>query len=143
MPLDLAQLPNTFYRVSVKALIFDDQKRLLVFQDKNGFWEIPGGGWDREESLEDCIRREIKEEMQLEPVHIAGVKCVYRCIHEKGYYKVCIAAPVTIQSADFLPSGDDLVAARYVGKEELISLPFQQSEAGVLGAVDEIWKDRE
>lgn len=141
MAIDLAQLPDTFYRVSVKALIFDSQNRLLIFQDKNGEWEIPGGGWDHTESFEDCIRREIMEEMQLKPDSIGQIRCVYKC-RRAGHYKICIAVPVKIHSSEFIPSSDDLVAARYVNKEEFLRLLFQESEAGVLEVADEIWSEQ-
>lgn len=50
-------LPSTYYRVSLKALIFDTQNRLLVLRGENGKWELPGGGWEHGESVEACLRR--------------------------------------------------------------------------------------
>jgi ADP-ribose pyrophosphatase YjhB (NUDIX family) len=55
-------------RIGVRAIIYRDGK-LLAVRHKNtdgspkDFWAIPGGGLDLGESLEDGLRREIKEEL--------------------------------------------------------------------------------
>jgi ADP-ribose pyrophosphatase YjhB (NUDIX family) len=55
--------PSPFYRVSVKALVFDRDGRLLVVQEPDGLWEVPGGGWEHGESFEECLARELAEEI--------------------------------------------------------------------------------
>jgi 8-oxo-dGTP pyrophosphatase MutT (NUDIX family) len=53
--MDPNPLPSTFYRVSIKALVFDDRNRLLVGLTKDEEapgWEIPGGGWEHDETFE-------------------------------------------------------------------------------------------
>ncbi len=59
--------PNTFYRVSVKAYVTDNQGRVFVVRenDKNGesWWGLPGGGLDHGELPEECLKREIEEEL--------------------------------------------------------------------------------
>jgi 8-oxo-dGTP pyrophosphatase MutT (NUDIX family) len=54
--MDDFNLPDTYWRVSAKALIYDADNRLLVFMDKNHEWEIPGGGWEHDEAFEKCLR---------------------------------------------------------------------------------------
>lgn len=66
----ITNIPNHFYRVSIKALILDGEKRfLLIFKDK-GYWELPGGGLDYGEKPPACLTRELKEEMGLEVTDI-------------------------------------------------------------------------
>ena len=63
MPSDI---PNCFYRVSIKGLILDETRtKFLVTLEKNGLWELPGGGLDWGESVENCLKRELHEEMGL------------------------------------------------------------------------------
>ena len=55
-------------RIGVRGIIFNDGKLLAVKHKKKdgspaGFWAIPGGGLDPEESLESGLRREIYEEL--------------------------------------------------------------------------------
>ncbi len=59
-------IPDCFYRISVKALILDDEKRFLLTKEENGKWELPGGGLDFGEKPQKCLVREIKEEMGLD-----------------------------------------------------------------------------
>jgi ADP-ribose pyrophosphatase YjhB (NUDIX family) len=130
---------NSFYRVSVKALIFDDQNRLLVFEDKKGEFEIPGGGLKHDETIEECVHRELDEEMRISPASIGEVSFVYTGLNKKGYYKLCLAVPVIIAAGEYVPSGDDLAGYRYVTKPEFRTLPFQFNEKAVLAYADKIW----
>lgn len=130
---------NAFYRVSAKALIFDDTKRLLVFRDPKREWEIPGGGWNHDEAFEACIRRELTEEMKLNVISVGPVACVYSSLHSDGYYKVLIAAQVRIGSQRFQPSGDGLTGAEFITKEQFLQSQFSDNEKAVFGCTNEIW----
>lgn len=47
-------------------LISDNQQEFLLLQHNNGTWTFPGGGMDSEDkTLDDCLLREIKEEIGL------------------------------------------------------------------------------
>lgn len=67
-----SQIPECFYRVSVKALICDNQNRFLLVREDNGFWELPGGGLDFGESPIEGLKREIWEEMKLNTSYISA-----------------------------------------------------------------------
>lgn len=57
--------------VGVGALIFNDEGKLLLAKrgpkakNERGKWEIPGGGVEFGETLEQALKREIKEELNL------------------------------------------------------------------------------
>lgn len=57
--------PESFYRVTVKALVVKDGKILLVKEspELSGKWELPGGGLDFGEEIQEGLRREVEEEM--------------------------------------------------------------------------------
>lgn len=44
--MQLGRYPNTFYRVSIKALIKNDKGEILVVKEHQDKWEPPGGGLD-------------------------------------------------------------------------------------------------
>ncbi len=66
-------IPPCFYRLSVKALIHNDEWSFLLVKEENELWELPGGWVDYGENLQECLKREIKEEMWLEVVSISQV----------------------------------------------------------------------
>jgi mutator protein MutT len=54
--------------IVVAAAVIEDQGRFFVTRRQKGvhlegFWEFPGGKCEANESLEDCLRRELKEEL--------------------------------------------------------------------------------
>jgi 8-oxo-dGTP diphosphatase len=69
-------------RIGAKALVTAGERVLLIREhhaDGTPFWTIPGGGLEPGESLADCLRREIEEEIRCpatvgEPVG----SCAYR-----------------------------------------------------------------
>lgn len=61
-----------FIGISVGAMIFNDKKELFLAKrsqnckNEKGCWEIPGGGVNFGEKLIDAVKREIKEEFDVE-----------------------------------------------------------------------------
>ncbi len=68
--LYLYMYPNTFYRVSVKALIRNKDGKVLVLKENQDTWSLPGGGLDHGEDPKSGILRELKEELGIEHPHI-------------------------------------------------------------------------
>lgn len=60
-PVDLA-----IYRVSVCAIIFAGNRVLLAHRRDIDWWNLPGGGMEAGETVEQAIRREVLEETGLE-----------------------------------------------------------------------------
>lgn len=63
---------ETYWRIfksktrGARALIINDGKVLLIKHTYLPEWYLPGGGIKREESFEEGLRREIKEELRLD-----------------------------------------------------------------------------
>src|SRR3989344_168461 len=54
--------------ISIDALIIQDNKLLLIERALNpykGFWALPGGHVDWNETVEEAVEREVKEETNL------------------------------------------------------------------------------
>lgn len=55
------------YRLSIKALILNEDGEVLVVKETGrGWWDLPGGGMDHEESIKEAIARELREEVSLD-----------------------------------------------------------------------------
>lgn len=69
--------PMPQHSVSVAAVIFDEQGEnvLLIRRRDNNHWEPPGGVLEVDETFEDGLRREVREEAGLEirVDHLTGV----------------------------------------------------------------------
>jgi ADP-ribose pyrophosphatase YjhB (NUDIX family) len=59
------QYPNTFYRVSTKAIIRNTKGEVLLAKEKGSQWSLPGGGLDHGESVHDALKRELYEEAMI------------------------------------------------------------------------------
>lgn len=54
------------FRVSVSALIFDGERVLLAHRRAIDWWNLPGGALDPGETVEEALRREVREETGLD-----------------------------------------------------------------------------
>lgn len=55
------QYPNSFYRVSVKAVILNEKGEVLSVHEGED-WTLPGGGLDHGEEPLEALKRELYEE---------------------------------------------------------------------------------
>lgn len=115
--------PNTFYRVSVKALIKDRQGRVLVVKEDQDTWSLPGGGLDHGEDPKLGILRELEEELGANTAQIndiVTVKSFY--LEAKSTWLLWVVYEVELGSEDFI-FGEGVRAVEYIDISEL-----QQSE---------------
>ncbi|MDP8975661.1 MAG: NUDIX domain-containing protein [Actinomycetota bacterium] len=84
------------HSVSVAAAVVRDDGRVLAIQRRdNAHWEPPGGVLELDETIEDGLRREVREETGLEVqverltgvyknMELGVVALVFRCRHADG-----------------------------------------------------------
>ncbi|HMS93535.1 MAG TPA: NUDIX domain-containing protein [Candidatus Saccharibacteria bacterium] len=61
----ISKYPNTFFRVSLKAVIENEEGEILCVKEAGSDWTLPGGGLDHGETIENGLRRELFEEVAL------------------------------------------------------------------------------
>lgn len=101
-------IPNRFYRVSIKALILNETKdRFLLCKEADDRWELPGGGLDWGETPSACLAREIREEMGLAITWLAKNPCYFLTDQSTNHPEVRIANVLyetQVEHLDFTPS---------------------------------------
>jgi ADP-ribose pyrophosphatase YjhB (NUDIX family) len=92
------------HSVSVAAAIFDDsgENVLLIQRRDNGNWEPPGGVLELDETIEDGLRREVREETGAE-IEVGPLTGVYKNM-ERGIvalvFRCTTAAPSATESEE-------------------------------------------
>jgi 8-oxo-dGTP pyrophosphatase MutT (NUDIX family) len=122
------ELPECHYRISVKALVFDETRtKFLLAREDNGKWELPGGGLDHGETPHECLRREIKEEMGLEVIFVADCPSFFLAVEkqipfENLGWQANVLYETRLKHLNFTPS-DECVEVRFVTPDEALTLP--------------------
>src|SRR3990167_9263127 len=111
--------PNTFYRTSIKALVFDENKKILLTKEAKNLWGLPGGGMDWGETPQVCLAREIQEEMCIKVTWIADHPSYF--FSEKAYEDIWFTYAIyetKLEHLNFTPS-DECVDAKFFTIEEV------------------------
>ncbi len=113
-------IPNNFYRTSIKALVMDDEKRFLLLLENNGLWELPGGGLDFGEKPYDCLVRELHEEMGVEVTYVNKQPSYFvTALRTEGRWKSNVLYETELKDLKFTPS-DECTEIRFFTKEEAL-----------------------
>ena len=73
------QIKSPYYRVSVKAKINFNGKTLLVREDGKK-WDLPGGGIEHYETIDEALKRELTEEIGVSDFIITSGPKVFKMI---------------------------------------------------------------
>lgn len=116
------------------AIIRNEDDKILIVRrgvatDNPLKWEFPGGKLHPGESEEECIIREIKEELSMEIVILAKLQPV---LYDYGFKKIRLI-PFICDTLDELPFLSEHVDFRWVAAEELVSVDFSEADIEVAG----------
>jgi len=116
---------------AVAALIADDRGRLLVVvraeEPRKGTWDLPGGFADPGESAEECVRREVREEVGLEVV-ASRYLCSYPNWYDYGGMRYAT------MDLGFVCRVKDVAAARAMDEvAEVLFVPLEEIDVARFG----------
>jgi ADP-ribose pyrophosphatase YjhB (NUDIX family) len=108
------------FRISVKALVFNDKNEILLVREGGKEWDIPGGGIDHGESIENTLRRELEEEIHLKDHFTYKVVSVEdpTFVESHHFWLVRIIYAVWPDNLELFP-GEDGDEIRFVPIDEL------------------------
>lgn len=119
------EISNKYYRVSVKALVLDETRtKFLVIQEEGNLkWALPGGGLGWGESPVEALQRKIQSEMGLSVVSINPHPCYFFTSQmESGEgYRADVLFEAVLSDLNFI-SSRDCIAVRFVTPEEAMEL---------------------
>jgi len=133
------ELPDAFYRISIKLIIKDDQDRLLVLQDSDTGWELPGGGLDHGETIQQTAAREVQEELAVELKDFnEEIVAIEPGLHPDKYRTLKIYYQAELSSFDFtLEEGFEYA---FVDRQQFINLDMPGDESPIKQHIDRIWQ---
>jgi len=115
------------YRISLKALIYNDAGQILVVKEiDRTYWDLPGGGMDFGETIESSLKRELLEEVGYK----GGLRYQLFDASDQMYIErldanqICFYCRVWPDNFDFTP-GEEGDEVKFVDPEELL---LQKSE---------------
>lgn len=115
-------------KIDCRAAIFQEDKILLV-QERNGTWSLPGGWVDVNVSVKENVLKEVREEAGLEVTADMVIAVQDREKHNLPVYayKVCkIFVLCTVLGGRF-QSNIETISSRYFGLDELPPLATEKN----------------
>jgi phosphoglycolate phosphatase len=132
--------PDAIPVTTVGALVFDSAGRVLMIRTQkwSGLWGIPGGKIKFGETAIEALRRELKEETDLEVRDIEFV-VVQDCIHSKEFYRdahfVLLNYTCRAQGESTVRLNEEAQEFRWVTLAEALAMPLNQPTRTLLEIV--------
>lgn len=125
--------PESFFRVAIKGLHIKEGKVLLGLEGGLGYgapvWDLPGGGLNFGETFAEGLRREVREETNMEITHIADTPSYIWTHHGNNFYGfdsfsvLLMAYQFEIPAFDTFTPTDECLGLQFFSKEEMLALP--------------------
>ncbi len=120
------------YQVVAGALMSPEGKVLLVkrplHKKHGGLWEFPGGKVEQGETPEDALKRELKEELNLE---INSPKFLGKVIHDYGEFEIELFL-FEVEKFNGAPVLTEAVDMKWVSPEEAKQLDLCPADRKLL-----------
>lgn len=137
IPIREARSPLPHKLIGV-AVIWNDQGQILIDKRRQhgllgGLWEFPGGKLEPNETVVDCIHREIKEELGIE---VAVGDRLMTIDHAYTHFRVTLA----VHHCRYIsgqPQPLECDEVRWVGLDELDQYPFPKANTQIIAALQQ------
>lgn len=114
--------------VSVDAIIIEEGKILLIKRGMDpfkGYWALPGGYVDWDETVEEGVKREVLEETGLS---VKSLKFVGLYSNPDRHSKQCITIAYVVDVQGNIKVGDDAVDFKWQAIESMPELAFDHGQ---------------
>ena len=124
--------------IGVGVCVFNNSRILLVRRKKEpriGSWSIPGGGQKIGETIEECARREVREETGQKITNLILLDVVNSISYDKYdkiKYHYTLVEYVCKGASSFLRPGSDAADAKWFSKTEFENLRLWQETKKII-----------
>ncbi|NET70840.1 MAG: 8-oxo-dGTP diphosphatase MutT [Sphaerospermopsis sp. SIO1G2] len=130
---ETSQVPHKIIGV---AVIWNDKQQILIDRrlpqgTMANFWEFPGGKLEPGETVEECIKREILEELG---ITIAVGKHLITIDHTYPHLRVTLTVH-HCQHLDGIPQAIECAEIRWVSLDELDNFGFPEANVEIIAAL--------
>jgi 8-oxo-dGTP pyrophosphatase MutT (NUDIX family) len=120
--------PNTFYRVSLKAIIRNDAGDVLVVKENGSQWSLPGGGMDHGENVHEALKRELYEEALIDaPFEETLLDSATLYLEKKEAWLMWLVFDVVIEDLTF-GVGEDADEVAFINPELFKDSPYESEQ---------------
>lgn len=136
-PVKAAKAPTPHYDVAA-GMIWNERGELLIAQRPldgllGGLWEFPGGKQEQGETLPECLRRELREELRIE---VEINELFTRVDHAFTHFKITLHA-FTCRYLSGEPQTIGVKAFAWVTPDQLEKYSFGKADRQVIAALFE------
>ncbi len=116
--------PNTFYRVSLKAIIRNKAGEVLVAREGVDIWNLVGGGIGHGETDIEALRRELYEEALITaPFEAKVIGVDSRFLESRQAYLMWVVYELTFEDEPSFGVGVDTSEVAYMNPRQFHSSP--------------------
>ncbi|MGF1457910.1 MAG: A/G-specific adenine glycosylase [Leptolyngbyaceae cyanobacterium] len=135
IPMTEARVPLPHKLIGV-AVVWNEQGQILIDRRPQqgllgGLWEFPGGKIEPDETVEDCIRRELQEELAIE---VAVGDRLITIDHTYTHFKVTLNV-FHCRHVGGDPQPIECDEIRWVEVDELEQYPFPKANSQIIEAI--------
>lgn len=132
----ITEISNIPHKIIGVAVIWNDEKQILIDRrlptgTMANLWEFPGGKIETGETIEECIEREILEELGIK---IEVGKHLITVDHTYPHLRVTL----TVHHCHYLsgiPQAIECAEVRWVGLDELDNFDFPEANGEIIAAL--------
>jgi len=111
-----------FYRISIKALVLDENKRFLLLQEKDGSWSLPWWWLSHGDNIQQSLMIKVAKELGVKPDWFDSNPCYFITAiddNDQEEWKWNIVYEVSISDRNFVLWKDE-IAYRFFSKQEAL-----------------------
>lgn len=122
------ELAGYRFRQAARAVVFDKEGKIaLLFVSKKNYHKLPGGGVEKDESLEEALRRECREEIgcEIKIMGEIGMTVEYRTKFKLKQESFCYLAEVEGEKGSSAFMDDEIedgFSVLWIGFDEAIKI---------------------